>query len=109
MPRPITLKGILALARSLKAIGMMRNSRPLIQRIRRINWIKVEGYTDVKLYNKAVAKIWCIFGAIFILLGLPLLAGQNSFLIICSILGIFLECIFLMISLRKVEIKYRKR
>lgn len=65
--------------------------------------------SDVKLYNKAVSKIWCIFGAIFIFLGLPLLAGQNSFLIIFTILGIFLECIFLMISLRKVEIKYRKR
>lgn len=64
--------------------------------------------SDVKLYNKAVAKLWWIFGAVFILLGLPLLAGQNSSLIIFSVLGIMLECIFLMISLRKVEIKYRK-
>ena len=75
------------------------------------SWANIKTTIDVsnvKLYNKAVAKIWCIFGAVFIILGLPLLAKQNSPIIIFSILGTFLECIFLMISLRKVEIKYKK-
>lgn len=64
---------------------------------------------DVKSYNKAVAKLWWIFGTIFILLGLPLLAGQNSPLIIFSALGTMFECIFLIITLRKIEIKYRRK
>ncbi len=76
------------------------------------SWANIKTTIDVsnlKLYNKAVAKLWWIFGAIFILLGIPLLAGQNSSLIIFSILGVMLESIFFMISLRKVETKYEKK
>lgn len=64
--------------------------------------------SDVQSYNKAVAKLWWIFGIIFILLGLPLLSGENSPLIIFSVLGTMFDCIFLMIMLRKIEIKYKK-
>ncbi len=48
---------------------------------------------DVKAYNKSVGKLWIVFGVVFILLGLPLLAGQNSPWIIFSILGVMLEAI----------------
>lgn len=44
-------------------------------------WANAETFpvNDVKSYNKAVGKLWCIFGIIFILLGIPLLAGKNKF------------------------------
>ena len=51
---------------------------------------------DVRAYNKAVGKLWCVFGGVLILLGLPLLAGQNSALVIIPILGIMVEAIVTM-------------
>ena len=33
---------------------------------------------DRKKYNAAVGKLFSVFGLVFILFGLPLLAGQNS-------------------------------
>ena len=63
---------------------------------------------DVKSYNKALARLCWISGTVFIILGLPLLAGQNSPLIIFSILGSIFGCIFFIIWLGKIEIKYRK-
>lgn len=65
-----------------------------------------QNVSDVKSYNQALAKLWWIFGLILILVGLPLLSGQNSPLLIITILGTVFDCIFLMIMLRKIEIKY---
>lgn len=62
---------------------------------------------NVKAYNKAMGKLWCVFAAILILLGTPLLAGQNSALVIFSILGIVLEMIGTMIVYTYIEEKYR--
>lgn len=65
---------------------------------------------DVKSYNKAVGKLWCIFGIIFILLGIPLLAGNNSPAAIISIIGAMAESIFVMaIYTTIIEKKYRKK
>ncbi|MDE6202402.1 MAG: hypothetical protein K2G19_02875 [Lachnospiraceae bacterium] len=52
-------------------------------------WANAEMFQvkDVKAYNRAVGRLWCIFGIVFVLLGLPLLAGQNSPYAILSILG----------------------
>lgn len=64
---------------------------------------------DVKGYNRAVGKLWCVFGIVFILLCLPMLDGQNSPLIMISILGIVVEVLILMIIYTQViEKKYRK-
>lgn len=64
---------------------------------------------DVKAYNRALAKLYIVYGVVFILLGLPLLAGQNSPLIILSILGAALSTIVLMgVYIIKIEGKYRK-
>ena len=43
-------------------------------------WANVQMFevTDRKKYNAAVGKLFSVFGIVFILLGLPLLAGQNS-------------------------------
>lgn len=64
---------------------------------------------DVKGYNKAMGKLWCVFSVIFILLGLPLLAGQNAAIIIVSVLGIVFEMIGTMIVYTRIEEKYRKK
>lgn len=50
-----------------------------------------------------------IFSGIFILLGLPLLAGQNAAIIIVSVLGIVFEMIGTMIVYTRIEEKYRKK
>ena len=33
---------------------------------------------DVKGYNRALGILWCVYGVLFTLIGLPLLDGQNS-------------------------------
>ena len=66
--------------------------------------------TDLKKYNAAVGKLFTVFGMVFILLGLPLLAGQNSPWIFLSVIGALLECIIAMIVYTVViEEKYRKK
>lgn len=65
--------------------------------------------TDVKAYNKAMCILWIVFAVVLILLGLPLLAGQNSPLIIISVFGVFVEIIILMlVYVFVIEKKYRK-
>lgn len=65
--------------------------------------------TDVKKYNGAVGKLFIGYGIVFILLGLPILMGQNSPWIILSIGGIMVESIGVMIIYTVViEKKYRK-
>lgn len=66
--------------------------------------------SKVRKYNCAMGKLWCSFGFIFILLGIPLLAGQNSSLILLiSLPGVFIEVITVMVLYTQViERKYRK-
>lgn len=66
--------------------------------------------TDVKAYNRAMAKLWFVFGIVFILLGLPLLSGQNSPLIFVSVIGVMLESIVTMaVYTTVIEKRYRKK
>ena len=66
--------------------------------------------TDVRKYNAAVGKLFILFGIIFIILGLPLLAGQNSAYIILSAFGVMAEAIALMaIYVVVIEKKYKKK
>jgi len=55
--------------------------------------IPVEAMGDVKKYNAAVGKLFIAYGLVFIVLGLPLLSGQNSPLILFSVLGIVAESV----------------
>lgn len=65
---------------------------------------------DVKKYNRAMFKLWFAFGIIMILLGIPLLKGQNSPLIVLTIVGMFVEVIvFMVIYVLVIEKKYRKK
>ena len=66
--------------------------------------------TDVRKYNAAIGKLFIGFGIVFIALGLPLLSGQNSALIILSMFGVMAEAIFMMaIYTLVIEKKYKKK
>ncbi|MBO3443707.1 hypothetical protein [Clostridium sp. CCUG 7971] len=67
---------------------------------------------NIKAYNKALGKLWCVFGFFFILLGTPFLLGeeQNSPLFIISTIGSILGVIILIaVYTIKIEGKYRKK
>lgn len=65
---------------------------------------------NIKAYNKALGKLWCVYGLFFILLGVPLLGNQNSPLIIITSIGSILEVIILIaVYTIKIEGKYRKK
>lgn len=74
-------------------------------------WANAEVFevTNVKKYNTAVAKLFFIFGIVFILLGLPLLSKTMTLLIFLSIIGVMIETITTMIIYTLViEKKYKK-
>lgn len=65
--------------------------------------------SDVKKYNDAVAKLFCVFGIIWIFLGIPLVNEQNSAWILLSIVGAMIESIGAMVVYSLViERKYKK-
>ncbi len=65
---------------------------------------------NIKAYNRAMEKLWYVYGTIFILLGLPLLDGQNSPLIFLSVVGVMIETIAVMAFYTLViEKKYRRK
>ena len=48
---------------------------------------------DIKGYNCATGKLFIAYGAVFILLGLPLLADKAGLLIMLSVIGVMFETI----------------
>lgn len=73
-------------------------------------WANAEQFKvkDVKKYNRAVAKLWMVFGTVFILLGLPMFGGQNSPWIMLSIIGTMFEAIAAMaVYTLVIERKYK--
>lgn len=65
--------------------------------------------SDTNAYNHAVSKLFCIFGIVFVLLGIPLLAEKHSALILLSVVGIMVESIIAMIVYSIIiEKKYKK-
>ena len=75
-------------------------------------WANAEMFpvTDIKKYNGAVAKLFFVFGIVFIILGFPLLLEQNSLWILFSVLGIMIESITAMIVYTTIiEKKYKKK
>jgi len=64
---------------------------------------------DVQKYNRAMGKLWCAFGIVFIALGIPLLGGQGFSLILFSVMGLMWEVIVTMVIYTQfIEKKYRK-
>ena len=71
---------------------------------------EVASIEDVRGYNRALGILWCVYGVLFVLIGLPLLAGQNSGSIIISMLGTIFISIGAMIAyVVGIEPKYRKK
>ena len=65
---------------------------------------------DVKSYNHALGIVWCGYGVLFTLIGLPLLDEQNSGLIILSILGaMFISIAAMVVYVVGIESKYCKK
>jgi len=74
-------------------------------------WANAEVFPvkDAKAYNKALGKLFIVFGIVFMLLGIPLLGGQNSGGVVFTILGTMFLAIFTMvIYVTLIEKKYRK-
>ena len=61
-------------------------------------WANIETMkvSDVKGYNRATGILFMVYGIVFILLGLPLLGGQNTPFILLSIIGVMFETIIIM-------------
>lgn len=71
---------------------------------------EVASIEDVRGYNRALGILWCVYGVLFVLIGLPLLAGQNSGSIIIFMLGTMFISIGAMIAyVVGIEPKYRKK
>lgn len=75
-------------------------------------WANVKQYevSDVKRYNFAMGKLWITYGVIMIALGLPILSGQNSPVILLSVVGVMIETIGMMVIYTLVITpRYRKK
>ena len=51
---------------------------------------------DAKGYNRATGRLFIIYGIVFIILGIPLLEGQNTSYILWSVIGVMVETIAIM-------------
>ncbi len=73
-------------------------------------WANIRQFpvNDIKGYNRSTGILFMCYGIIFIVLGLPLLTGQNSPFILLSVLGVMLETIVMMaIYIMVITKKYR--
>ena len=73
---------------------------------------EVEAIEDVKAYNCALGILWCVYGVLFVLIGLPLLVlnEKNGGLIAIPMVGTMIISIGAMaVYLIGIEAKYRKR
>ena len=65
---------------------------------------------DAKGQNRALGILWCVYGVLFTLIGLPLLDEQNSGLIILSILcAMLISIAAIVVYVVGIEPKYRKK
>ena len=82
---------------SRKLVGFWANIKPI-------------SVNDIMGYDRAVSKLFVIYGVILIILGLPLLLGQNSPFILLSVLGVMIETIAIMVVYSLfIERKYKEQ
>lgn len=66
--------------------------------------------SDIKAYNRALGKLWTVYGAVLCLLGIPLLAGEGAGGIVIPVIGVMAASIAAMAAyVVGIEAKYRKR
>lgn len=71
---------------------------------------KVFKVNNVNDYNKALGKLWIAYGIALAIMGIPLLDGQNSPLIMITLIGtMFLTVILMVVYMTFIESKYRVR
>ena len=82
---------------SRKLVGFWANIKPI-------------SVNDIMGYDRAVSKLFVIYGVILIILGLPLLLGQNSPFVLLSVLGVMIETIAIMVVYSLfIERKYKEQ
>ena len=65
---------------------------------------------NIKGYNRALGILWIVYGVVLILLGIPLIKGDDSPWLIITILGTMFEAIAAMaVYVTVIEKRYRKR
>lgn len=69
--------------------------------------IKMPEIEEIKPYNRALGKLYIIFGIFLILFGLPLLS-EHTERILFSVIGIMLAVVIMMVIYTRIEQKYRK-
>lgn len=70
---------------------------------------RVPEIRDTVGYNRAMGKLWCVYGAILILLGIPLLLGAGVWIMV-SVVGVMAETVGAMVVYTiGIEPRYRKR
>ena len=76
-------------------------------------WANAEMFevSDIKKYNRAVAKLFGTFGIVLVILGLPILSAEkNSAWILLTIVGVMIESVIAMaVYSLAIERKYRKK
>ena len=71
---------------------------------------KAPEVTDVEGYNKALGKLWIIFGVGFAIDGIPFLIEKHPALVIVSMIGAMFLCIGVMVYYTiAIEAKYKKK
>ncbi len=73
-------------------------------------WANVEMFqvNDVRAYNRALGKLWIVFSILLELIGIPILYGDDSPLILLTLIGTMLLSIATMIIyVIVIEPKYR--
>ena len=68
-------------------------------------WANTETVKDVKGYNRASGLLFIIYGIIFVILGIPLLEGQNTPYVLLSVIGVMVETIVIMAAYSLVIVK----
>ena len=64
---------------------------------------------NVKGYNRALGILWCSYGILLTLLGLPLLDGRNCSLIITILGSMFISIGAMVVYVVGIEAKYRQK
>lgn len=75
-------------------------------------WANAEMFevAEVREYNRALGKLWCVFGVLLGIVGIPLLDGQNSPTVLLSVVGtMFLAIGAMVYYVLVIEKKYRKK
>jgi len=70
---------------------------------------EVGAIEDVKGYNRTLGILWCVYGVLFVLVGLPLLFGSEGMMILAMLGTMFISIGAMVTYTVYIEPKYRKK